>query len=179
MNTVLKILIFLLLIASIFMATHFAITKFRTQPDLLKAPDTLPTSSGHTDTTIEDRQHQRVKLGAQILNVELATTAQQKAQGLSGRSKLADNEGMLFDFSNEDTARPMFWMKDMLIDIDIIWIKDYTVVEITNNVPAPEPGTSENYLPRYQPGQDIDSVLEVRSGWAEQYNIKVGDTISY
>jgi len=104
---------------------------------------------------------------------------QQKAQGLSGRTSLSDNQGMLFDFSDDNIPRPAFWMKDMIIDLDIIWIKDYTIVEITKNVPAPDSGTSDSYLQRYSPDQDIDSVLEVRSGWTDQYNIKVGDTLSY
>ncbi len=120
-----------------------------------------------------------LQVGSTNLLIELADTPQKQASGLSNRPLLENNQGMLFDFRNTKTTRPIFWMKDMLFDLDILWIKNLTVVEITKNVPAPNDITTEANLIRYTPQTDSDMVLEVRSGWSEENKIKVGDKISF
>src|SRR6185369_7191082 len=62
------------------------------------------------------------------IKVELATMRAEQEKGLSGRSSLAPDEGMLFVFSG---GAPRFWMKDMNFPIDMIWIgEDLRVVYI-------------------------------------------------
>ena len=50
-----------------------------------------------------------VKLGGISIAVELALTPESQAQGLSGRDRLGENEGMLFVFDRPD--KYSFWMK--------------------------------------------------------------------
>src|SRR3989344_4302445 len=59
-------------------------------------------------------------------SIEIGDEEAERAQGLSGRKSLAENEGMLFVFGGKD-VKPAFWMKDMLMPIDIIWINDRKV----------------------------------------------------
>src|SRR3989344_3214907 len=53
------------------------------------------------------------------LNLELATTPEARARGLSGRARLAPDAGLLFIFATP--AQPGFWMKGMNFALAIIW----------------------------------------------------------
>jgi uncharacterized membrane protein (UPF0127 family) len=116
-----------------------------------------------------------VTIGEQVLNVEIAQTPLARQQGLGGRKALAENNGMLFLFSNPDKVA--FWMKDTLIPLDLIWIKSGRVLEITPNV-RPEPNVADSSLQRYFPADPVDSVIEVNAGWTSKNNIKVGDSVA-
>ncbi len=108
--------------------------------------------------------------------VEIANDNQLRAKGLSGRESLPPNQGMLFVY---DIANlPAFWMYDMRIDLDMIWINNNQVVDITRNVPAPEEGTPTSELPQYYPSQSVNAILEVNAGFAEKNNIQIGDAVT-
>src|SRR3989344_5755639 len=107
--------------------------------------------------------------------VDLAKTAEELSKGLSGREKLNDDEGMLFLFGSK--SYQTFWMKDMLIPIDIIWISDDMIVDISKNVPQPVPGTAQYQLQIYSPTKPVNYVLEVNAGFSDKYGIKIGDTV--
>ena len=61
-----------------------------------------------------------VVVNEQIVFVELAITPQEREKGLMERKVLEDNNGMLFVFSDE--GEYSFWMKNMEMSLDIIWI---------------------------------------------------------
>lgn len=106
--------------------------------------------------------------------VEIADTPLERSQGLSGRSDLGSNEGMLFLFEKSDYYG--FWMKGMLIPIDIIWIKDNKIIGFEKSV-SPEPGVPESDLKKYLPSEPVDKVLEVSAGTVERLGIQAGDEI--
>lgn len=110
------------------------------------------------------------------LTVELAKTKESREKGLSGKTSLATDNGMLFVFG-DDGANPVFWMKDMLIPIDIIWIKGGKIVKIDKSLEFPKAGTPDSKLKTYSAGQPIDYVLEVNSGYSVKNNISVGDSL--
>ncbi|MDD5481966.1 MAG: DUF192 domain-containing protein, partial [Candidatus Shapirobacteria bacterium] len=63
-----------------------------------------------------------------VFDIELAITAQERAQGLSGRKGLCDQCGMLFIFDKPNYHS--FWMRDTLIPLDIIWLdQNWRVVD--------------------------------------------------
>lgn len=67
-------------------------------------------------------------------NLEIAKTIFEKSKGLSNRSNLCQNCGMIFIYQNEDIYP--FWMKDTLIPLDIIWLdKNGQVVDIKTGKP--------------------------------------------
>ena len=72
--------------------------------------------------------------GAHTFNVEVASTPQQRAQGLMGRTRLDHNAGMLFVF--EQKAQHCFWMKNTLIPLSIAFLADDgTIVNIADMQP--------------------------------------------
>ena len=121
-------------------------------------------------TVKRDRQAQPVGL----LTVEVVVSELAIEQGLSGRS-VVPADGLLFVLPKRSI--PRFWMKAMLFDLDIVWIDGSTIVDITTNVPAPDPKTPLSDLPVYSPIQPVTRVLEIPSGQAQQYNLQVGDIL--
>lgn len=109
--------------------------------------------------------------------IEVAKTETEREKGLSGRQSLDSGKGMLFVFG-EDSAAPKFWMKDMLIPIDIIWIKDGKIIRIDKNVPIPAKNTPDSKLKTYSAGSFVNYVLEVNAGFSDTNSIKVGDTVT-
>jgi len=109
------------------------------------------------------------------LKVEIADTSSKRNKGLSDRSSLKENEGMLFVYNRPDKVA--FWMKGMKFPLDFIWIKVDKIVDILPNVPPPAQGQKDQDLPIYSSKELIDKVLEVNAGAAQRLNMKVGDTI--
>lgn len=122
-----------------------------------------------------------ISLDGNKLKAMVADTNELREQGLSGQKSLTDNEAMLFDFKNSGRKKPGFWMKDMLFAIDIIWLRNNSVVDISKNVPPPVVADAKNLaggeLPLYFPAEPIDAVLEVRAGWSDQHNIELGSRL--
>jgi len=116
----------------------------------------------------------KLEINKTTFTYELAITPEQLTQGLSGRDPLPSLHGMLFVFDHEEQFK--FWMKEMKFPLDLIWIDNKTVVDITKNAPIPVPGQN---LPLYSPKKAVNRVLEVTAGTADQYNIKEGDSVNY
>lgn len=119
---------------------------------------------------------QEIVVGDKTIKVTVAKTKELRTKGLSGVSNLDANSGMLFVFDKLNT-NPSFWMKDMLIPIDIVWINDNKIVKIDKSVPAPTSNTPDNKLKIYSAGQPVDYVLEVNSDFCEENNIKVENIV--
>ncbi len=107
---------------------------------------------------------------APTLTVEVVDTFDARALGLSGRTELPDNYGMLFVF---DTAeRQGFWMKDMQVPIDIFWLKDNgTILDVKENV------SPDTYPDVFYPSAPVRYVLETRAGFASNHALTKGDSI--
>ena len=100
-------------------------------------------------------------IGGKSINVEIANTTELRAKGLSGRALLGVDNGMLFVFADESHASSQkveagFWMKDMLIPLDIIWINNGAVAKIDKNIQPPAPGTPDSHA------QDLLSAYPIR-----------------
>ena len=118
-----------------------------------------------------------VAIDGKVINVEIANTPEERQQGLSGRTSLAVDGGMLFIFESKG-VNPTFWMKEMLFPLDFIWIGSGKVVKIDKNVPIPAPNTPDSGLKLYTAGQPVDYVLEVNAGFSDSNSIKVGDSVA-
>ena len=119
-----------------------------------------------------------VEVGGVVFKVDVADDAAERAQGLSGRDPLPDDGGMLFVY--QDPVVPGFWMRQMRFPLDFVWIgEDCEVVDVTPNVPAPEPGTPESELMLYRPSAPILYNLEVNAGTAAKHGIEVGDAVRF
>ena len=96
------------------------------------------------------------------------------ARGLSGRESLAEKQGMLFVYSRPQ--KPLFWMKDMNFPLDFVWIRDFQIVELSENIPHPAINDGKTYS--LKPSEQADMVLEINAGNIARYNLEVGDIIS-
>lgn len=121
-----------------------------------------------------DHAQAQLKIAHQTYQVELVTTQASIVQGLSDRSEIG-SQGMLFVLPTPQPAS--FWMKNMLFDLDMVWIADQKIVGITAQVPAPLPGTTVDKLPTYPAPQVVDMVLEVPAGLAQQAGWQIGDPV--
>ena len=118
-----------------------------------------------------------VKIGNKSYSAIIAKSDKDRMKGLSGRNSLDKNTGMLFVFDKK--APYPFWMKDMKFPIDIIYIDDNKIVDIFENVPAPQKGTPLYNLPVYKPKADANYVFEINAGQSTQNSIKIGDTVTF
>jgi hypothetical protein len=115
------------------------------------------------------------KIGSENFNLEIADTSYLLAKGLSGRTELCPSCGMLFIFKSESIQT--FWMKDTLIPLDIIFIKENG--EITDIYTAsPEKGKSDFQLTLYKSSQPTKYVIELSANTAKNLNLKTGDLVN-
>lgn len=90
-------------------------------------------------------------------NVLLADTNEKRIQGLSGLEKIKNNEVMLFVFEEEDLHG--IWMKDMLFNIDLVFLdKDLNVINYFDNV------SYESYPTIYYPESKSKYIIEMNAG---------------
>lgn len=107
------------------------------------------------------------------MTVDVVRTWFDIARGLSDRTSMGEQEGMLFIVDE-----PMeFWMKHMLIPIDMIWMnKEHIVVSVLHNAqPCPTFGD----CPKYMPNSEFSYVLETVAGFAEKNDIGPGTKIPF
>ncbi|HCU23814.1 MAG TPA: DUF192 domain-containing protein [Deltaproteobacteria bacterium] len=103
--------------------------------------------------------------------VELALTPAQRSQGLMFRKELGSERGMLFVFP-ENTQSP-FWMKNTLIELDMVFIDaDKKIVSIVHRA-APQTTTPRSSESPYR------YCLEVEGGRVEELGLEIGDTVEF
>lgn len=103
------------------------------------------------------------------IQIELADNPSKISLGLMYREKLAENQGMLFIFP--DNQPRAFWMKNTILPLDMIFADpDGIIVTIHEHT---VPYSEESYL------SEIPSkyVVEVNSGYVNSHDIKEGDKI--
>ncbi len=105
--------------------------------------------------------------------VEIAKTPKEQEVGLSEKTSLPNDKGMLFVF--EKPGFYSFWMKNMKLPIDILFINNNKIVTIFEN--AQPPTSSLENLQIYSPSQEADKTLEINAGTSKKYGIQVGDEI--
>ncbi len=111
-------------------------------------------------------------IGGKVIQLEVAKTPQEQEIGLMGRTNLADDRGMLFIFS---PARPtQFWMKNTLINLDMVFLYKGVVKAIAVNVP---PCTADPCATYGSTRDAIDQVIELRGGRSTDLGLTVGDRV--
>jgi uncharacterized membrane protein (UPF0127 family) len=107
--------------------------------------------------------------------VDIALTDKQKQEGLSIKNSMNENEGMLFFLG--EPSKASFWMKNMHIPIDIIWLdENFSIVHIEKEL---SPCTLAFYCPSYKPLKESLYVLETINGFANDHHLKLGDKIDF
>ncbi len=108
-----------------------------------------------------------------VITVELADDQQERSVGLSGRSELARDAGMLFIFE-EESVENCFWMKDTLINLDMIWMdSDKQVITVTENV------STDTFPENFCPESEAKYGLEINAGVADDLKITKGESLRF
>lgn len=113
----------------------------------------------------------KVAIDNHVFYVEVAATDAQKELGLGDRNSMQLDHGMLFPYQIPNTYK--FWMKGMRFPLDMIWIKNKTIIDITKNVPV----ATTTIIPTYSPISPVDMVLELNAGTVDLDGIKIGDRV--
>ena len=109
--------------------------------------------------------------GPRTFQVEMARTQAEQARGLMYRTDLAADRGMLFPYDPPQWAS--FWMKNTLIPLDMIFIRqDGTIARIAEN-------TIPESLEPVESGEPVSAVFEIAGGNAAAQGIAVGDRVTW
>jgi len=101
--------------------------------------------------------------------VELAVTPAEHERGLMYRERMDSDAGMLF--ISDSPRHQVFWMKNTLIPLDMIFIgADWRITGIVENA---EPRTLSS---REVPG-DSQYVLEINGGLSARYGLHAGQAV--
>ncbi len=107
-----------------------------------------------------------VRARGAVLRVEIVSTPETRARGLSNRDSLGADEGMLFVFEQE---RPVsFWMKDTRIPLSIAFL------DAAGRVLAIEDMEPMDETTHPSPGP-IRYAIEANRGWFARRGIRPGD----
>jgi uncharacterized membrane protein (UPF0127 family) len=109
------------------------------------------------------------------VTAELALTPEEQARGLMFREKLAPGRGMLFVFSSPDVKT--FWMKNTLIDLDMVFLDGaLKVLKVFHRVPRSYAGQPESEVARAAAPATL--VLELPAGAARAHRVRPGAALT-
>ena len=104
-----------------------------------------------------------------VYDIKLAINDQQREKGLMFVRHMNENFGMMFIWKN--VRQRAMWMKNTYIPLDMLFIKDDTIVGIIENA---EPET----LKIRTVYKEVDKILEINAGQVKKYNIEVGNKVT-
>jgi uncharacterized membrane protein (UPF0127 family) len=109
--------------------------------------------------------------GEKAIDVEITESNEEKARGLMFRTKLSDQEGMLFFY---DTSQDItMWMRNTYIPLDMVFIRADGVV---HHIEARTEPLSENII---SSRGRVVACLELAGGAAERLGLKPGDRVDH
>ena len=109
-----------------------------------------------------------------VVDLELAITPEEVANGLMFRPSLPPDRGMLFVFEAE--RQPSFWMKNTLIPLDLVFLDSAgTIVDLTTDVQP----CAVDPCPTYSSSGLARAVLELAAGSAAAHGLEAGSVIVF
>ena len=125
----------------------------------------------------------KVVLGEKTFWLEIAADPDSIETGLMGRQSIDDDGGMIFIFPEARFA--FFWMKNCLVDIDIIFLDSSGYVLALHQMKH-EPSrvaneeteaAYERRLPRYESLRPVHIAIELQAGMIEKLGIQPRETL--
>lgn len=111
-----------------------------------------------------------------VVQARVADTPQKREHGLMFVKKLPENEGMIFIF--DDNQELSFWMKNTLIDLDMVFIDSNKIVtSIAEQMPHSYTYTPDDQV-AYATGYG-KYVLELSAKTAAKHNIMPGTQLAF
>ncbi len=112
-----------------------------------------------------DLPRAKITAGMNLIDVQLATTPEQRAAGLMFRGSMPVSEGMLFVF--DESAQQCFWMKNTSMPLTAAFVaEDGVIVNLIDMKP-------QSTVPHCS-AQPVRFVLEMNQGWFDRRGIKAG-----
>ena len=106
--------------------------------------------------------------GMHLLEVQVASTFEQRATGLMFRTEMPQHEGMLFVF--EQPSQQCFWMKNTLLPLSAAFIADNGRIV---NIVDMKPQTLDSHCS----AEPVRFVLEMNQGWFAKKGLKAGSVM--
>lgn len=158
-----RLVLAVLALVALLVTAASAFAQTEVPPGLETPAATEPEASQLPVSTIVNSLGERIPV-----QVEIADTEAERQTGLSGRTTLAEDAGMLFIFDQEQPLS--FWMKDTLIPLSIAYISaEGRIVDIQDMQPL-----DETPHPSAEPAL---YALEVNQGFFAERGVAVGDTV--
>jgi uncharacterized membrane protein (UPF0127 family) len=112
----------------------------------------------------------------QVIRVEVMIRDEDMAKGMMFRDEMKAGHGMLF--FHPRVANTTYWMYQVRIPLDIIWLDaNRKVVEMVEN--APPCKTIASKCPNYG-GKELSLYgLELAGGTARKYGLRVGESVVF
>jgi len=110
-----------------------------------------------------------------VITCEVAFSHEERSVGLMFREELSADEGMIFVY--ESPHNVSFWMKNVLIPLDIIFLNENGVVVNVEEADVEIDVLDEN-LCSYISASPVLWVVEINQGLCNLYGIDVGTNVS-
>lgn len=118
-----------------------------------------------------DRVDIRGEWGQARFTVDVADDPAERSQGLMHRESLPTGAGMLFAY--DGPQRALFWMKNTLIPLDMIFMESNGVVTRIHENAIPQD------LTLIEGGEQVMFVLEINGGLAKRLGIVEGSELRH
>lgn len=112
----------------------------------------------------------KININDNYFDVKVLTDKRSHSIGMMGKTFDETFNGLLFLM---DGDKQCFWMKNCIVNLDIIMIKNNVIVNIHHNCPP----CNDDDCPTYCGNGNI--VLELEGGSCEKLGIEPGDTVNY
>lgn len=177
MSNQLKLFLYIVFVVAIFLfvQTKFHIFNVTIGDGTTKQQEDPSTTNSASDAKPDNSNYVEIVTGANKsvkVDVEIADNDTERKTGLSFRKYLGDYDGMLFVFDHE-VSTP-FWMKDMLIPLDMIFFDDQGFIIDIKDSQAP---CTSTICPSLYSKEPYKYVLEVNSGFCENNGIVIGGSL--
>jgi uncharacterized membrane protein (UPF0127 family) len=110
----------------------------------------------------------QLSAGMHLIEVQVASTFEQRGTGLMFRTDMPQHEGMLFVF--EQPSQQCFWMKNTLLPLSAAFIADNGRIV---NIVDMKPQTLDSHCST----EPVRFVLEMNQGWFAKKGLKAGSVI--
>ncbi|MFG0330479.1 MAG: DUF192 domain-containing protein [Phycisphaerales bacterium] len=126
-----------------------------------------------------------VKLGDETFTLETAISRMEQAQGMMGRTEIAEDGGMIFIFDSDEERN--FWMKNCLIDLDILYVDRTGRIVSSYTMKAEPPQRDDETEAEYEARMRRDGsypsngkaryVIEIKAGRIDELGLKDGQKL--
>jgi len=118
-----------------------------------------------------------IQIGSKNYEIYITESRENQTTGLAAFEEIKENQGMIFEFPEEDYHA--FWMKNMKFDIDMIFLdQNNQVIQIFENVQKSS-YKSDTDFQTYMPKLKSKFVIEIKSGETKKNGLRTGDVIIF